>query len=106
MGRQFAKFPEPLEVEILDGRKSRFRVIRGDASALARLGARSGPSALREAAGRWLLTAVLLGSSLGSGGAMVMASEEWRHTLPPPAAHALGSTRISLQQLLATAGLR
>lgn len=106
MGRHFAKLPEPLEVEILDGRKSRFRVIRGDASALGRPVGRSRSSALREAACRWLLTAVLLGSSLGAGGAMVMGSEEWRHNLPPPAAHALGSARTSLQHLLTTVGLR
>jgi hypothetical protein len=106
MGHHFARFPEPLGVEILDGRKSRFRVVRGNASVLGRPVGRRGTSALREAAGRWLLTAVLLGSSLGAGGAMVMGSEEWRHNLPPPAAHALGSARTSLQHLLNTVGLR
>lgn len=79
-------------VEVIRGRKARLTVLRPVEDTP------SGVGVMRFA--RAMLTLVLLSSTAGAGGVLLIHSDGWRHDLPPPMAKAVGQVRSALLHAL------
>ena len=103
MGRHSAYLRAEPELENLTRPRSRFAVLRQDAS-LSGLPGRDAPMSRVAVArlGRILLAMLLLGGTCG-GGALLLHREDWRRGLPASVPEAVGKLRLAALHLLAPA---